>query len=570
MTTVEEITSFSDMTRLKEKWDSLLACSESCSPFQTWEWLAAWWDYYGDGGRLLTLLARDKRGELVGIAPLMLSRARILPLRKVNFIGNPHSDYLDFIFLPGKEKEVCQAFFGYLENCSNRWDVLDLEEIPAYSPTADMLLGLAQQKGFACKREVESICPYISLPQSWETYLSVLGKHKKREMKAYACFLKDIPSAEFGVVRNDASLEAEMNTLMDLHQKRWASKGLPGSFVNRKEREFHQTVARRFLNQGWLKLFYLKVDGRTVASCYCFGIGKRWYYYLGGFDPAWGTQNVGNWAQRKVNTMLLAYVIQSAIGNGLEEVDLLRGDETYKQAWGSKLRGNSRVRVIRNSRLIKLKATLSDINRSNWPAYVKSVPRKAVRAKCVKLVVFNKALTDLEECVSSAQLETRLARREDTEALIPVFQRGKEQEISNRFKNGHLCFVAEQGGKIIHYTWVCFGGYYTEEIESQLSFGPDVPYIFDVFTLPQQRGKGIAGQVIEKACVYLRDQGYREVCTSVVAENAASLSVVRKVGFREVKVITLREAFRIKLYSQRDIEENKVRICKEEWEWRKS
>lgn len=570
MTTVEEMTSLSDTTWLKEEWDNLLACSESCSPFQTWEWLATWWDYYGDEEKLLILLARGKGGELVGIAPLMLSRAGLPLLRKVEFIGTGLSDYLDFISLSGKKKEVCKAFFDYLESCSNQWDVLDFKEIPEYSPTADMLLGLAQQKGFTCKRDVRDICPYISLPQSWEAYVDVLSKNKKREIKGYNRFLEDIPGAEFGVVESLGSLETEMDNFIDLHQKRSASKGLPGSFVNRKEREFHQTVARRFLNQGWLKLFYLKVDGRTVASCYCFGIGKRWYYYLGGFDPAWGAQNVGNWAQRKVNTMLLAYVIQSAIGNGLEEVDLLRGDETYKQAWGGRLRGNSRVRVIRNSRLIKLKVTLSDINRSNWPTYVKSVPRKVAGAKCVKLVVFNKALTDLEECVSSAQLETRLARREDIEALIPVFQRGKEQEISNRFENGHLCFVAEQGGKIIHYTWVCFGGYYTEEIESQLSFGPDVPYIFDVFTLPQQRGKGIAGQVIEKACVYLRDQGYREVFTSVVAENAASLSIVRKVGFREVKVITLREAFGIKLHSQRDIEENKMTICKEEWGWRKS
>jgi CelD/BcsL family acetyltransferase involved in cellulose biosynthesis len=98
-------------------------------------------------------------------------------------------------------------------------------------------------------------------------------------------------------------------------------------------------VARRFLQRGWLRLHRLRLDGETAAAFYCFQLGRRVYYYLSGFDVAFGKFSIGN--------VLMAQAIERAIADGATEFDLLRGDETYKFAWKAEERETLRLIVGR-------------------------------------------------------------------------------------------------------------------------------------------------------------------------------------------------------------------------------
>ena len=120
-----------------------------------------------------------------------------------------------------------------------------------------------------------------------------------------------------------ATLQADMDTLIKLHLKRWGTSSR--AFVTDKYVTFHRRVSRLFLEKGWLRLFFLKQDGKTLAGIYCFYHNNKYYYYQSGRDP--------EYAKHRLGMVLLNEVLKEAIREKANEFDLLTGDEAYKYRW---------------------------------------------------------------------------------------------------------------------------------------------------------------------------------------------------------------------------------------------
>src|SRR5580658_10208990 len=86
---VEAITDFDSFIRLKPAWDQLVEESRIGHPFLTHDWICSWWESFG-AGRTLTIVTVRSGGELVGIAPLMISQTKIygIPVRELGSISN--------------------------------------------------------------------------------------------------------------------------------------------------------------------------------------------------------------------------------------------------------------------------------------------------------------------------------------------------------------------------------------------------------------------------------------------------------------------------------------------------
>jgi len=140
--------------------------------------------------------------------------------------------------------------------------------------------------------------------------------------------------AEYDTAASGTLREA-MEELFALHNARWRRRGVSGAFAGARIQAFHHDVAAQFLDRGWLRLHRLKLDGQTRAAFYCFQLGTRVYYYLSGFDVAFGKYSIGN--------VLMAQAIETAIADGAREFDLLRGDEAYKFAWKAEDRRTMRL-----------------------------------------------------------------------------------------------------------------------------------------------------------------------------------------------------------------------------------
>jgi CelD/BcsL family acetyltransferase involved in cellulose biosynthesis len=339
-----------DFQILRDEWNCLLKGNLlGDNVFLTWEWLSTWWKHFREGRKLLILLVEDGK-EVLAIAPLMLSKYKlpgIGSIRKIEFLGARHSDYNNFIVLK-KETECVRLIIDYLKDIVGEWDWIELKEIP--EPTENpSLLG----KMFAdvpatlkLKKRVCNICPYISLPPSYNLLMKGLSKNMRQNLNKYLRRIEERHHVELEKY-DEAGLSVgeAMEVFIRLNEARWASQGRLGSFESKEPAfsNFHMDIAKGFADKGWLGLYFLTADGEPISVQYTFEYGQKMYYYLAGFNPQYATYSVGN--------LIIMFLLEKCIEKGLKEYDLMRGNEPYKNMWTKSYRRSFEIRLVSDSLL---------------------------------------------------------------------------------------------------------------------------------------------------------------------------------------------------------------------------
>ena len=91
---------------------------------------------------------------------------------------------------------------------------------------------------------------------------------------------------------------------------------------------------------GILRLYYLELNNKPVASYYLFKYQNSIHFYLTGFDP--------EYKGFSPSVVLLAQAIKDAISEGLDEFDFLREAYAYKLKWEPQTRINQTFTIIKN------------------------------------------------------------------------------------------------------------------------------------------------------------------------------------------------------------------------------
>ncbi|MGD0643948.1 MAG: GNAT family N-acetyltransferase [Candidatus Bathyarchaeia archaeon] len=314
-----------DLLSLKSSWKNLLKGSDY-PVFSTWEWLSTWWKHCGNNNKLLVLLA-EENGAIAGIAPLMYSNDKIFGLRrgKIRFIGAPDSDYSDFI-IAEKREDCLKLFFEYLNTLPEKWNFVDLEDIPQNAKCLPYLTNISKDL-----KPINS-CPYLLLPESYEEFLTMLSPKKRKYIKNGMKKLEENFEVEFVDYSQPEHFSQGMEEFFQLHQKKWKSLGCSGVFSDPKMCNFHMDIAKIFSKDGWLSLNVLKLSGNPVAAEYGFKYNSKYYAYLAGYDPAYSKYSVGN--------MLFVHIIRNLIQEKLTQYDFLRGSEQYKSYWTATSKSN--------------------------------------------------------------------------------------------------------------------------------------------------------------------------------------------------------------------------------------
>jgi CelD/BcsL family acetyltransferase involved in cellulose biosynthesis len=349
---ITEIAKYNDFISIKDEWTNVLnRCNHSV--FSTWEWLTTWWKHFGNDKKLVLLLAQEN-DEILGIAPLMYSVHKMFGVRqgKIEFLGtsisddsrSSVSDYNDFV-LTEKNEECVKLVIEYLNTRLDRWNCIDLLDIPQESKTLPVLSGIT--------RSVKPVhkCPFAALPRSSDAYsLSLPRKHRKELNRNLRVLEKDGFKIDFVDCSDTQSLEDGMNSFFELHHRRWESKGFSGVFEDRRIRDFNLEISRIFSEKRWLGLYLLKLSDKPVAALYGFRYLSKYYAYMSGFDPQYSKYGVGN--------LLFMYAINKCVELGLTEFDFMRGAEEYKDRWNTTIRLNLRAIIPREGFLSHFRSSL--------------------------------------------------------------------------------------------------------------------------------------------------------------------------------------------------------------------
>ena len=335
--TVERVGSEEGLFESKGDWNRLFAQASAQNPFLMWEWMASWWRHFGAGKRLHLLLVR-REGELIGIAPFYQREIRIggISFRALSFLGDEAvgSDHLDLLSRSGCEDEVAEAIAQTWLNARRDWDFVALRHSAEASPHVARLLRLSEE-GWRVQRQEGELCPFLRLEPTWEAFLNQRSASMRYTIRRKIRNLEKEHPVEFVMIEDLHEGRSGMERLISLHQKRWGDRGGSDAFVSEIKLPFHRETAEAFFQKGMARLFFLKVEGETVAALYGFLIGRRFFYYQAGFDPSWKGKSVG--------LVLMAKCIETAIAQGWSEFDFLRGPEEYKSHWTSEQRKTWRL-----------------------------------------------------------------------------------------------------------------------------------------------------------------------------------------------------------------------------------
>lgn len=305
--------------RLAQDWDNLVKNSITNTPFQQLNYQQSWWTHLGPGN-LYTIAVNNNADELIGIGSFYLIGDTLY------FNGCvEETDYLDIITLPQQADGVWETIFDCL--CSNAlpsWNCIDLCNVPALSPTREILPRLAQSRGFSFFTEVHEVCPIISLPETFDDYLAGLDKKQRHEVRRKIRRAKE-SGLEIRTIGPEDDLETAVNQFLTLLQKSTPEKA---EWLNDDRTALFHEIAAAARADGSLQLMFAVIEDQLAATLFNFDYNDRIWVYNSGFDPE-------AFSHLSAGVVLTAKAIENAIENGRQAFDFLRGNETYKYRFGA-------------------------------------------------------------------------------------------------------------------------------------------------------------------------------------------------------------------------------------------
>jgi len=302
----------------EKRWNGLLDRSTLPSVFLTWQWQTRW-AVARAGRRPLSLFTvTDDDAGLIGLLPLYEDAPGTLRILG----GVDVSDYLDVIAAKGREEEVWHALLQHRAAQVVEWD---LHSIRAASPTLALVPALAPTCGLRASSTLEERCPVVPLPGTWDEYLARLDGKDRHELRRKMRKLeRELPGAHLRSHADAGGWDDALSDFLRLHR---LSKAGKARFMDECMERFFRDATRALAAAGWARLWFLEWEGGPVASFICVEYAGTVGLYNSGFDPAH--------AKLAPGIVLLAHVIQDAIRRGIPTFDFLRGEEPYKQGFGS-------------------------------------------------------------------------------------------------------------------------------------------------------------------------------------------------------------------------------------------
>lgn len=330
---VEEIVTDADLRGLAEEWRALEVAAGTNLPFQTWEWSTSWWTHLHEDGPgvrdlMRVCVVRDESGQVIGIAPLMLTeRPGFGPLRVriLQFFGaDPNiTELRSMLCRPGYTEKFHRAIRLHLASRSKDWDWIAWDGCDTASNAfmSNPLLGVEPKLAYV-----------LPLAATWVEMKRDLKRNIKESLrKCYNSLKRSGLTCELEVHEDPAAIAQCLPDFFRLHTARAqldTTLGHADVFESAQSVAFLTDVCQRLAKRGVAKVFQLRVDGQVVATRIGFELAGTLYLYYSGWEPAYG--------QYSVMTTLTAEIIQCAIQRGLGAVHLSTGRDVSKTRWGAR------------------------------------------------------------------------------------------------------------------------------------------------------------------------------------------------------------------------------------------
>jgi CelD/BcsL family acetyltransferase involved in cellulose biosynthesis len=355
--TVETVTDYADFLRLETPWNETVERAGVTHPFLRHEWLRTWWECFGAGRRLHILLVKSHE-HILAIAPLLRENARMygVPIRRLRLLHNDHTPRADVI-VAERPEDSYRAIWKTLLEERERWDVLQLGQLPLESPTREAVPRLAKLDGCASGVWRCDDSPYLELKPNWDQYLASLSPKFRQNLRNRLSRVKRLGEPRLEVLADGSAIRGACDEAVRLEASGWKHAAGTAIGANPAVRRFYGLFAERAAAHGWLRLLFLTVNGQSIATAYALCYQRRLLLVKTGYDP--------NYAKCSPFKVLTYFALREAIEAGLAEFDFLGDAEPWKLEWTRTTRphdwlfifsGTSRARLLYSAKFRLLPA----------------------------------------------------------------------------------------------------------------------------------------------------------------------------------------------------------------------
>jgi CelD/BcsL family acetyltransferase involved in cellulose biosynthesis len=315
-----------------EEWDDL-AERAGASPFLRPGWVCAGWRAFGRGE--LRVLAVRTAGRLDALLPLMSHRGVLRP--------PSDTETPEFGMLAVDSGSAQQLAEQALDTPATR---LDLAPVAPDGLGVAELLRRAAARGRRWLVRPAFASPYIRLTgTTWAAYEHSLDAKRRRELRRRRRRLEERGELSLEVHADSADLAERLALGLFLERSGW--KAAHGTSIDSSPatRRFYHDIAEWAAGRGWLRLAYLRVDGRAIGFDLCLETARAHYLLKTGYDPEFAPYGPG--------ALLRHAMIERAFAQGLETYEFLgttQGDNNrWKLEWTDQTRELVRLQLFARS-----------------------------------------------------------------------------------------------------------------------------------------------------------------------------------------------------------------------------
>jgi D-aspartate ligase len=301
-----------------------------CTPFQTFDWLAAWHRQVGmrDGVRPVIAVGSFSDGETAFLLPLAVEPMH--RARRLCWLGQDLSDYNAPLLARDFSQRVTPDRFlavwrelGERMQCDPilRHDWIELEKMPE-------TVG-AQRNPFTYLAVTANAsgAHFTTLGTDWQEFYSAKRSSATRRRDR----AKRKHMSEFGEIRFVTSTDPEdarrtLETLMKQKGRLLAHKGIADIFAPPGYREFFLDIASNPKTRHLVHISRIEIGATCAAANLGVMFNGCYYHVLASYDDS-------EVARYGPGALHLRELLAHAIRLGLRRFDFTIGDEPYKREW---------------------------------------------------------------------------------------------------------------------------------------------------------------------------------------------------------------------------------------------
>jgi GNAT superfamily N-acetyltransferase len=155
-----------------------------------------------------------------------------------------------------------------------------------------------------------------------------------------------------------------------------------------------------------------------------------------------------------------------------------------------------------------------------------------------RVLVIAQRLEEFREVEPPQGITIRQATEADLPVLLEAMSRRELERFSEYVKLGRSCFVAWEGAHPVGYAWNA--DRVTSDMTATacpLALPPTASYLWNLYVLPSQRGRGVGPALASARLRFARERGLKEGWTMIAASNHSSLRAVGKTAGPNTRVI---------------------------------